>query len=755
MIEELKIAGCASYSAEGQTLTDFRKINFLYGANGSGKTSISRVIAAPADYPTCEVHWANQRPLECLVYNADFVERNFRSSLPGIFTLGEHDAAVLDQIELARKDVEEIERDISARNIVLNGKDGAPGKLVERATLRDNIENECWKLKNRHDADFQSAFTGVRGSKASFCDKMLSEWASNQAAVHPLDSLKKRAAVIFEKGVAREHAVRMPDIAELTRLEAQPILAKKVVGQGDVDIAGLIDRLGSSDWVKQGIGYFTQSTPKCPFCQQHVEADLAKRIGDYFDEAYDRDIADIARLVAGYEAASAAFLQALSDILETGSRYIDADQLISLIERVTARLTLNCQHIARKQKEPSAVVTLEDNTELFTELRDFLSAANVLVTDHNRAVDDIGNQRTTLTAEIWKCLLEEAKGILDAYHASKSAVDAAISGIEGGLTTRRGALTTAQQTLRELEKGITSVQPTVTEINALLASFGFRGFKLATAGEQGNLYEIVRIDGSNAVRSLSEGEKTFITFLYFYHLIRGSVSESGMTSNRVIVFDDPVSSLDSDILFIVSSLIKRVFEMSHAQSSLIRQVFVLTHNIYFHKEVSFDPDRKRERRAHETFWIVKKIDDVSTLQSFDHNPIKTSYELLWSEVRNENRSNLTIQNTLRRILENYFKILGNMDKDKIIEKFDGREKVICASLFSWVNDGSHSTHEDLYVSSDSATVEAYLGVFKRVFEETGHTQHYHMMMGTELVTAANAAPIEIAPVLSSNEQDAV
>lgn len=754
MIEGLKIAGCASYSAEGQNLTELKKINFIYGSNGSGKTSISRVIAAPDDHPTCKIRWANQRPLECLVYNADFVERNFRSGLPGIFTLGEHDAAVLDQIEQARKDVADIERDISARNIVLNGKDDTPGKLGERAALRENIENECWKLKNRHDADFQSAFTGVRASKANFCDKILSEWASNQATVHPLDDLKKRAAVIFEKGLTRESPVRVPDTAELTRLQALPILAKKVVGQGDVNISGLIDRLGNSDWVKQGIGYFAQSTPQCPFCQQGVEVDLAKRIGDYFDEAYDRDIADIARLVAEYEAAGAAYLQALAGILQTGSRYIDATRLTGLIERVTARLTLNGQHLARKQKEPSAVVTLEDNTELFAEVRDFLTAANAAVAEHNETVDDIGNQRANLTAEIWKYLLEEAKGILNAYHASKSAVDAAISGIEAGLKTKRGDLTTAEQTLRDLEKGITSVQPTVTEINALLDSFGFRGFKLATAGDQGNLYEIVRLDGSNAARSLSEGEKTFVTFLYFYHLIRGSVFESGMTSNRVIVFDDPVSSLDSDILFIVSSLIKRVFELSHAQNSLIRQVFVLTHNIYFHKEVSFDPDRKRELRAHETFWIVKKVDDVSTLESFDYNPIRTSYELLWSEVRNENRSSLTIQNTLRRILENYFKILGNMDKDKIAEKFDGREKVICASLFSWVNDGSHSAHDDLYVSSDAATVDAYLGVFRRIFEETGHTQHYHMMMGTEPLPTDNLTPAEIASPMPDNGQAA-
>lgn len=392
MIEELKIAGCASYSVGGQSLTDLRKINFIYGANGSGKTSISRVIAAPANHSGCTIRWTNERPLECLVYNADFVERNFRSSLPGIFTLGEHDAAVLDQIEFARKKIAEIERDINARNIVLRGADGTSGKLRDQSTLRENIENECWKVKNRHDADFQSAFTGVRNSKARFCDKILSERAYNQAALHSLDDLKKRAAVIFESGLTRENAVRVPDSTELTRLEALPILAKKVVGQGDVNITALIDRLGNSDWVKQGVGYFVKSTPQCPFCQQDVDADLAKRIGDYFDEAYDRDIADITRLVTGYEAASTTYLQVLNEISQTGSRYIKADQLAGLVERVTSRLALNRQHIARKQKEPSAVVVVEDNTDLFAEIRNFLTVANAAINEHNQAVDDIHNQ---------------------------------------------------------------------------------------------------------------------------------------------------------------------------------------------------------------------------------------------------------------------------------------------------------------------------------------------------------------------------
>lgn len=117
------------------------------------------------------------------------------------------------------------------------------------------------------------------------------------------------------------------------------------------------------------------------------------------------------------------------------------------------------------------------------------------------------------------------------------------------------------------------------------------------------------------------------------------------------------------------------------------------------------------------------------LTRYDHNPIRTSYELLWSEVRSATRSNLTIQNTLRRILEAYFKLLGNMDRDEIVAKFEGKEKQISASLFSWVNDGSHAAHDDLYVSADNSVVERYLSVFKKIFQKTGHIGHYDMMMG--------------------------
>ena len=201
-----------------------------------------------------------------------------------------------------------------------------------------------------------------------------------------------------------------------------------------------------------------------------------------------------------------------------------------------------------------------------------------------------------------------------------------------------------------------------------------------------------------------------------------------MTTDRVIVIDDPVSSLDSDILFVVSSLIKGLFEEVRTGKSHIKQVFILTHNVYFHKEVTFNPNRRSCAMNEETFWVVRKSGSSSKIEKHNSNPIKTSYELLWAEVKKPDRSNLTIQNTLRRILENYFKILGCVDPEKICGFFEGRERVICKSLFSWVNEGSHYALDDLYVSTGEAMVETYLEVFKDIFEKSNHLAHYEMMM---------------------------
>ncbi|MGB9291196.1 MAG: AAA family ATPase, partial [Terracidiphilus sp.] len=248
--------------------------------------------------------------------------------------------------------------------------------------------------------------------------------------------------------------------------------------------------------------------------------------------------------------------------------------------------------------------------------------------------------------------------------------------------------------------------------------------------------------GSDAKNTLSEGEQSFITFLYFFHLLKGSNSDSGMTRDRVVVFDDPVSSLDSDVLFIVSSLIKRAIEEVRANQGNTKQIFVLTHNVYFYKEITFNQRRSGSDALNdETFWTIRKVNGCSTIHQHKKNPITTGYDLLWSEVREPNPTSQTIQNTLRRILEHYFRILGGMSPDDIVGYFDGEEKLICKSLLSWMSEGSHAVPDDVFLAADANTIQKYLEVFKMIFVRLGHESHYNMMIGSiKAIETAVASP---------------
>jgi wobble nucleotide-excising tRNase len=746
VIEELVIAGTATYPAEGRTLTPLKRVNYLFGTNGSGKTTISRVIADPTQHESCSMRWSGARELEALVFNSDYAERNYASEMPGIFTLGESSAEVLAEIAEKKDRVTVLRSDIERLRATLGPDDRSSGKLREVDVLAGEFTDTCWAIKQRHDDHFQAAFTGVRNSKRAFCEKILSEFVNNRAALVALTDLQTRAKTVFSKGLERLDPIAVLDCAQLVALEQNPILLKKIVGKDDLEIAVLIKRLGSSDWVRAGMRYMDLSDEQCPFCQQSLSRALGDEIRSYFDETYARDMSELSQVRSSYERQSTDLIARLNAIQQSGHQHIDRERIQAEIAQLSSVLDANLSLLDGKAREPSAPITLAPISEVVAAVMEHLAAANQKVGAHNALLDNLAQEQASLRAEIWRCVLAESDAVIRQYTGRRRGLDTAVASLTEQIDTAEVELAEVRRLLRQLEARVTSVLPTVNAINRTLESFGFSSFRLAQS-EQSTRYQIVRPDGADAARSLSEGERSFVTFLYFYHSIRGSLSESGTTEDRVIVIDDPVSSLDSDVLFIVSTLIKQLVDEAHTGRGHIKQIIILTHNIYFHKEVSFDQKRRGgQLRNSETFWVVRKMDGVSEVKSYDHNPIKTSYQLLWEEVRNPNRSKATIQNTLRRIVENYFKILGNQDKDEIVALFEGRDKQLAGSLFAWVNDGSHSVHDDLYVSADDALVERYLRVFKEIFERTQHIAHYNMMMGIEGGQPAADAAQAPAPV---------
>lgn len=740
MIETITISGVATYATTPEQLNGLSKFNFLFGSNGTGKTTVSRVIADEAKFPTCSVTWKAGTKLQALVYNHDFIERNFNQSaeLKGVFTLGEKQLDTLAKIATAKSELDALTSKIETLTQTLQGADGNGGKKAELATLEAGLKDKCWAQKQKHDGQLHGGFEGYRNSSEKFKSKVLQEQASNAATLLPLDELDKKAESVFGPTPTTEASIPAADTAALLAHEANPILKKRVIGKDDVDIAAMIKKLGNSDWVREGRGFYDVNNGVCPFCQQETTDAFARSLNEYFDETFVTDSKAIDDLATNYATEAARIQQQLAAIITSPSKFLDIEKLKAEKELLDAKVTLNNQRLAGKKKEASQVVELESLSNVCTAIKTLIDAANTNVAARNKMVANLTTERRTLTAQVWRFVLEELKTDLAAFQTAKDGLDKAIAAMTTQITAARTDKAKKMSEIRELEKKTTSIQPTIDGINSLLSSFGFQGFKLAKAAS-GASYKLVRSDGSDAKATLSEGEKTFVTFLYFYHLLKGSDSDSGMTTDRIVVFDDPVSSLDSDILFIVGSLIKGIFDEVRAGTGNIKQIFVLTHNVYFHKEVTYNPKRKDIAMNEEAFWIVRKPGLVSKLDKYPTNPIKTSYELLWAEVRKPERSNLAIQNTLRRILENYFKILGGIEFDQLCAMFEGKEKIICKSLCSWVHDGSHYAHDDLYVSIDDAMVGAYLKVFRAIFDKSGHSAHYKMMMGDAFVEGAPMA----------------
>lgn len=730
MIERIDIAGVATFGTAPSVMDGLSQFNYVYGANGSGKTTISRIIADQAAHPSCRVGWNTGAPLETLVYNRDFVEKHFRASheLPGIFTLGEKNADVLDKITQAKKDVDKLTDEIARLTTTLQGSDGTGGKLGELVVVEDTFKDACWEQKREHDEDLKMAFEGFRNNAERFKERVLAEHKTNTADSKTLADIMVNASTVFSEDVERVLHIPPIDAGSLLECEQSPILAKRVIGKSDVNIAAMIERLKNSDWVRAGRAYYEVNNEKCPFCQQAVTSGFAEKLQAYFDETFEADTQLIAELVADYATESSTVTFALEQILAGAPAQLDASDLTERIKLLKSRLEINRQRLLEKQKEPSRAIAMESTADVIHEIDRYVTSANERIADHNRTVANLSEEREVLKAQVWRYLLDvPLKKAVETYESKKSDLDKAITNLRLQIRTKETEKRAKEQEIAKLERDVTSIRPTIDAINGLLKSFGFNGFSLAQA--DGRLcYKLVRDDGTDAKETLSEGEKTFITFIYFYHLLKGSSSESGVTSNRVVVFDDPVSSLDSDILFIVSTLIRKVCEEVRAGTTNLKQVFLMTHNVYFHKEVTFQKSRVRGTLNDETFWTVRKSRGESAIVNHLSNPIKSSYELLWMEVREAKPGDLSLQNSMRRILETYFKMLGGIDLDKIHDRFEGNEKLACRALLSWVNDGSHSAHDDLYVAVDETTVELYLKVFRRIFESEGHIGHYNMMM---------------------------
>lgn len=720
MITDIDLSDKVPFSPSTAILDRLSRVNFVFGPNGSGKTTISRLIAAeaPMTYPT-HLTWENDAPVKTYVYNRDFVDANFRQreSVPGVFTMGE------DSVQ-AQRDIEELDKKIEKETQRLQSDESTLKNKHEEITDSDNhIRNVCWDVKRQLPEQFGPALKGFK-TKDPFRDKTLKTLKKLEvipAGTRDFQALCDKASVVFDDNASEIAPPPTISFDELLKLESAPVLSRAIVGKEDIPIAALINELGNGDWVAAGRRYI-RSGSTCPFCQQPtLTDDLKEQMERFFDGSYKESISELNQVAERYSDISSSLPNQIEEVLRTYEQFVtDVSELRAALEKLKRIMQQNLSTIDTKKEQPGASVELASSQESCDDLARLLADMSTNVSDYNTTVVNRNSERLTLTDDIWAYIAMTAKPLVEPYQRHRDGLSKAVANLNAQIEEHRSRINEWKAEQEAAERRITNVKVTADTINNLLARFGFTNFKLNVADDKKS-YRIIRENGESARNTLSEGEYSFLTFLYFYSLMNGSQESSGVTDKRVVVIDDPITSMDADVLFVVSSLVRKLAREARDGSGTVDQLIVLTHNITFHREITYV--RADGGDAKTSYYAISKAPTHSIVEHYDQNPVSSTYELLWQDLYSPDCKPLTAQNVSRRIIETFFKLMGGVKVEDIIKEMGSPEREIARSFLSWANAGSHSPFDDETFINTRTTTERYRNVLQTIFEVAGYSDH--------------------------------
>ncbi|RSL33925.1 hypothetical protein D7Z54_07345 [Salibacterium salarium] len=718
MINKILMNRVSSYKTPTTLETD-KKLNLIYGLNGTGKTTFSNYLydSSNSNYSECSIDGIDDK--EVLVYNQKFVQDYFYEpdNLKGIFTLSKENSEALEAIRKAEQEIKTLkETKENYETEVRQYKD----RLKE---LKNDAENSTWKIKT----DFENGFFDfciqrLKGKKSTLFNYLL-ETTKQQGK--PEKSIRQLSAELeaIQGSTAQQYNLLPTINVELNEIEANKLLKKVIVGNENSSVADLIDKLGNSDWVKAGLNYISdeigEKEKSCPFCQkQTINQTLVENIYNYFDEAYEKEITELKNLLDQYE-----YTINLLPPKETfeSNPFINnrKEEFENRYNNFYQNLHNNKAKITEKLNSPSQSITLQDSTKLITELNQYLEKINKSITAHNEKINNKNESLENIKKQFWEIMRWDYDQTILMYKNEQQKIKYYIESLNNTIKELNNRISTQEKAKTEEQKRTVNIDEAIEHINAGLLELGIDEFWIQKQSDY--LYKIVRKDHENdTFQTLSEGEKMIISFLYFRELCRGNESVSGSIKEKVIVIDDPISSLSHIFIFNIGQLIKNEF----FYSGNYHQVFLLTHSLYFFYEMT-DPKHENRKANQQLFRIIKN-NEGSQFLKMRYEEIQNDYHSYWSIVKDEKQPPALIANCMRNIIEYFFNFIEKKDLNNVFQK-DTLQQTKYQAFYRYVNRESHSLGQNLFDFKEF-DYEVFKEAFELVFIESGYHEHYKKMI---------------------------
>lgn len=726
MITKILMKNVASYKNAAILETD-KRINLIYGLNGTGKTQISKFLANPNNesFQDCKIEGLSNEKI--LVYNQDFIDENFYNTdrQQGIFTLSKENANAKQEIENLQKDLEELKTNQAEKEL--------KEKQEDISKIENNFKDDIWKIKQKYYDDFKRFFKGIskREPYFEFITPKIEEALSLEITKQNinLDELKKQYDILTDTTQAKLENINEISNIGFNNIENNAIFNEVIIGNQDSVVANLINNLGNGDWVKTGLDkYVSQDSQTCPFCQKDtITQEFRGYLESYFDKTYEDKIKEIEKLNDDYK-------NLLSNMpsIETfyrGDILDDKDlEFEKIYSQVTSKLQENIRKIQEKIKEPSKRIELEKTDEVFENLNNYIKQIQQKIIEFNGKLDNQESELKELEKAFWKFVIFEKKEIIEKYNKDKKEQEINKGVLDKENQTIKDSIQHIENTIKEKQKEVINIQEAVDRINNYLKDLGILSFCIKIQDDEKQEYIIVR-EGENkpSFKTLSEGEKTLISFLYFLQLCQGKKEKDEAILDKIIVIDDPISSLSFNYIYEIAQLIKHTFFDSE---NLYKQIFIFTHNLYFYHEFFKIINKEDKKNNITSFRIFKNQNNFSCISSLKRDEILNDYQAYWQilkEYKQEKTHKAIIPNTMRNILENFIGFVYAKKLIDIVNEYFAND-IQYKAFYRYISRESHSDRENISDVKD-IDINMFFEAFENFFNKLKHEEHYEKMMG--------------------------
>lgn len=586
----------------------FKRMNIIYGRNYSGKTTLSRVFRCIEENKLHDRHCdamftialqngdiISQAQLERLnqqynvrVYNTDFVRKNLSwlhrpdGSIDPFTVLGEINVSITQQVE----EIESCLGNVDEKNGLLWALEclKAEASVKEESALK--AQRELNSSLSAKAAEIKNDATIFNVPKYQINSLKADIESNDFGAILDAETIAEKRKSLFElqKPVLTNITYKGSNLRKYIATVKELVEIKISISKRIQEL--VIDTL-LEQWVLKGKEMHKNKRGSCGFCGSPISDEIWQKLDNHFNQESTELRNEIAFQINVLQKAQ----ESLKSFINLSKENIysqyhtsfelllgEWDQIVAQYNQALFDLIIQLQERESKIFDPKTFVPVIDPSN---QIESIVGKFNELIADNNSHTDQLNEIQNQVRNELR--ISEVMRFVQDiSYYKRVEEIGAELGNLKPLKDQIKESQFEIDRLIAERDKLLaetTNERRGAELVNIHLGSFfGHSQLKLVAIGEgEGLRFQIIR--NSTPAFDLSEGETSLISFCYFMATIEDQLQDLNASSRLVIYIDDPISSLDSNHVFFMFSLVDTII----AKAAKYAQLFISTHSLDFFK----------------------------------------------------------------------------------------------------------------------------------------------------------------------------